>query len=760
MSNLYAESTEYSLSAKSTNTLKIRFIATENISGNKNTINFKINIWTKYRINGTWYFTIKVNNECFNTTCYLSHGTNYSSGETTIREGSVTLNYNNKTSLPIYIMASMDYYSIKYGPSSTKISIPTLNTSLPLSKINTKPKKPEVKLLDCDYKYWRKDNDGNDVYLVKDCIGAYITDKSLINIDKEDGNNVDAYIAVYDAPPWEKIAEKNTQYLTGDKRVNIKGYERGHHFYVAAYVKDKCGEKSNESYINIYKNTLPEKINDHQIKDKNTYNILNSKYLNNDYVLLWKKVSDKEISDLTYNLYLSKNNSEYILIDNKEIKYKDDNFLYYIQNIDNDPEGTSYKYKICSYDGLEESTAYYTETYYKNNRPTAPKNIMPNNEYRFGNTKITWDPSRDPDRNGIKKYDIYINDEKIESTSNLYCYYNIPNEDEENTKYTIKIQATDIDDGVSDFGIAEFYKERKINSPKWILPKENYFEKSIRLEWEKINTKCEYEIEISINNNEWEPFIKTQRNYYIHNIENIEKGTKIKYRIRCKTKYQITEFTESIQCAKNNTPLQPIIEYPLQNSIIYSKNPRICFAINNEKDNQGQIIYIKYNDIIYNNIKNKEMFSIVDSKYSTKKNVVFTCPNLNEGPCKIYIYVNDSLIDSDYSILNLNIEYLNLNISKEDIISELLFKDISKKINTIRNSYQLNDYSFSDIKNSIIKTNHIKELQDSILELRQKINNYDATNNYKLLENVSEINKNDYIFANLLNEIIEIIKQP
>ena len=58
------------------------------------------------------------------------------------------------------------------------------------------------------------------------------------------------------------------------------------------------------------------------------------------------------------------------------------------------------------------------------------------------------------------------------------------------------------------------------------------------------------------------------------------------------------------------------------------------------------------------------------------------------------------------------------------------------------------------------KTNHIKELQDSILELRQKINNYDATNNYKLLENLSEINKNDYIFANLLNEIIEIIKQP
>ena len=90
----------------------------------------------------------------------------------------------------------------------------------------------------------------------------------------------------------------------------------------------------------------------------------------------------------------------------------------------------------------------------------------------------------------------------------------------------------------------------------------------------------------------------------------------------------------------------------------------------------------------------------------------------------------------------------------------MLFKDISKKINTIRNSYQLNDYNFSDIKNSIIKTNHIKELQDSILELRQKINNYDATNNYKLLENVSEINKNDYIFANLLNEIIEIIKQP
>ena len=211
MSNLYAESKEYSLSTKATNILKIRFIATENISGNKNTINFKINIWTRYRINGIWYFTIKVNNEYFNTTYHLSHGTNNSSGETTIREGSVTLNYNNKTSLPIYIMASMDYYSIKYGPSSTKISTPTLNTSLPLSKINTKPKKPEVKLIDCDCKYWKKDDDENDVYLVKDYIGAYITDKSLINIDKEDGNNVDAYIAVYDATTKKKIAEKNTK---------------------------------------------------------------------------------------------------------------------------------------------------------------------------------------------------------------------------------------------------------------------------------------------------------------------------------------------------------------------------------------------------------------------------------------------------------------------------------------------------------------------------------------------------------------------
>ena len=69
-----------------------------------------------------------------------------------------------------------------------------------------------------------------------------------------------------------------------------------------------------------------------------------------------------------------------------------------------------------------------------------------------------------------------------------------------------------------------------------------------------------------------------------------------------------------------------------------------------------------------------------------------------------------------------------LNNSNNDIapfkaiMNDYYAKDISKKINIIRNSYQLNDYIFSDIKNSIIKTNHIKELQDSILELRQKIN--------------------------------------
>lgn len=723
----------------------------ESISGNKNTVTFSMIVRSKYRISGTWKCGFIADGTDFGSPrVRIEHGTKNTAGQTTVRTGMTkTFTYSGSKSISITAsLPDMSYYDVDEGWSSNAIYQPKFTTTINLKTNNSPPPKPSITCTNGKV-------GGN--HLVENSM-----DIELSAVTDPDGNVV-TYAAYGQCKrpgnDWERIGDANSCILwsSSSRKVSypVSGYPRGTQFRVWGKAVDSNGASSSTTgyYSNIYRNHLPNTVS--EILPKEGY------FNGSSFNISWKNPGDPNGNTPTFNLYLSKNNGDYSRVLNNS------SATSYTQNISSDPEGTKYRFKIAAYDGLVEGNYTYSNTYVKNTKPTKPTQIFPSSGFYLGNVAISWNRSTDPENRGISYYDVYINDTRIgSSTTNSINWY-IPDSDPAEKTYTISVIAVDVDGKASDKGYATgaFKKAKPPVAPSWIRPDETYFESEIGLTWENVSSNgasVSYELAYRINGGGWNVISSTLKNTkYTHNITGINRGSKIEYRIKCTNSFgQTSPYAYSKAYYRNQIPVTPTISYPIANSTVHDSTPRIAFSISKELDGQNQTIFVECGGKTYNSVSNKDMFSKKSGTYSTAEKIIFTCSELSEGSNTISIYVNDGMINSSKATRTFNVSSSNLSAKKGNVVTAELYNNIRSQINSVRKAYGLSDYNFTGniIKNGIIKFSYITEMRQAIIEARNAINNYDSSNPDKITTSWIDSAKNDVIYATVVQQIIDIIK--
>ena len=721
----------------------------ERLSGTTNTVNIKMTVHTKYMIAGTWTCRLRVNGATEAEGRVGMYWGDYSSGGSkTVFEINKSFTYSGHKSITIEgAILNMDYYDITLGTSSTRVQNLIFPTSASLATTNTPPPKPSISCTN-------QVVNGN--YL-----GENTIDITLSRVKDPQGDPVTYVIYAEYLPPgggtWLNAGDANKCILYSSNNSvskDITGYARGTRFRVWGLAKDSHGASAGTTgYIsNIYRNRTPNRVS--EIRPS-------SGIFNNDFTISWSNPGDPDGNTPTFNLWLSKNGGAYSKI------LSNSSATSYTQSIGSDPEGTTYTYSIATTDGLTESPYIYSATYRKNTRPTTPAMIFPNSGFYLGNVSLSWNASTDPDGRGIKHYNVYINNVYIGSTTNTNYTWYIPDGDAPESAYRVSIVAVDVDDKASDVGYASghFYKAKPPTPPSWISPAETYHESHINLNWENVSSNgagVTYNLDYKINDGGWARLASSIRSpNYRHDIRSITRGSKINYRVMCANSFgQTSAYKESMSYYRNRIPNAPVIDYPLNNSVIYNINPKIAINILREPDNQGQTIYIECNGTTYNSKDHKSMFSKQDGLFSGNTKIIFFAPNLNYGDNVISVYANDGFINSSKTVRRFSVSKSRLIARKDEIIFSDLFIKTREQINTVRSSYGLHPYNFIHkvVEGGAIKVDHINEMIVAISEPRAVMNNYDGVQNGDVSSNWLEPGVNDYILKDYLQQIIDVMK--
>jgi hypothetical protein len=724
---------------------------TEQLSGNKNTVNFSMTVYSKYRISGTWKCSFIADGTDFGAPrVRISHGGKTTPGSTVVRSNMVkTFTYSGSKSISITAaLPDMDYYDVDEGSGSSQIYRPSFTTTINLKNNNSAPPTPSISC--------------NNSKVGSNYLAEGTLDITLSSVKDPDGDTVRYVIYGERKEPgktyWEKIGDGNSCLLwsTTARSVShkITQYPRGTQFRVWGHAEDGKTKSGTTSTIsNIWRNKIPNPVNEILPKEG---------YFNSDsFTINWDKPSDPDGNIPTINLWLSKDGADYVKV------LSNSSATSYTQNIANDAEGTQYKFKIYSYDGLVESAVTTSSTYVKNTKPTKPTQIFPNEGFALGSTLISWNKSTDPEGRGIDHYIVYINDIKVGTSKTTSYTWIMPDSDPSEKEYTVSIEAVDVDGKSSDRGYAtgSFKKAKPPAAPAWIKPQDTYFENNIPLTWENISSNgvsVTYELSYRINGGQWIVLTNTLRSpQYTHSITEITRGNSIEYRIKCSNTFgQSSPYAYSKVYYRNRIPLAPTISYPLKNSKVHDSTPRIAFTIHKELDSQKQTIYVKCGGKVYNSITHASMFSKKAGSYSTEEKVVFTCDELSNGSQTIVIYVNDGLINSPESSRTFAVENSTLNALKSDRITAELFNTMRTQINTIRKAYGLSEYVY-DTKitiGALIRFKYIEEMRSAILDVRNVINDYDSSNPDKLNTTWENSGKDKLINASIVQQIIDIIK--
>lgn len=733
------------------NAVAIVIYYTESLSGNTNTVSFRMAVKSKYKIAGSWKCGLVVDGTDYGAPRVgIYHGGKGYGGETDVRTDiSKTFIYSGSKTITVTgTLPDMDYYDVNEGPDSIQTYHPKFTTTIELTNNNTPPYTPRISCTNSKV--------GSN-HLAEGTLNV-----ELSSVSDPDGDTVRYVIYGERKEPgksyWEKIGDSNSCLLwsTSSRSVShkIAQYPRGTQFRVWGHAEDgKASSGRSGTISNIYRNRLPNPVSEILPKEG---------FFNNDsFTIKWNKPTDPDGNTPTFNLWLSKNGQDYTQVLNNS------SATSYTQNIASDAEGTKYKFKIYAYDGLAESAVTMSSTYVKNTRPTKPTQIFPNEGFALGDTLISWNKSTDPEGRGIDYYIIYINDVKVGTSKTTSYTWRMPDSDPSEKEYKSSVEAVDIDGKKSDRGYATgtFRKAKPPAAPSWIKPQDTYFESNIPLTWENISSNgvsVTYELAYRINGGQWTILTNTLRApKYAHDITGVARGNKIEYRIKCTNTFeQASPYAYSKSYYRNRIPLAPTISYPLKNSKVHDSTPRVAFTIYNEPDSQEQTIYVKCGGKTYNSVKHSNMFSKKAGKYSTEEKVVFTCSELSNGSQTVVVYVNDGLINSPESSRVFTIDKSNLNAVRYNRITAELFNDMRTQIDSIRKAYGLDTYDYDTkiTKGALIRFKYIEEMRSAILDARNIINNYDSSNPDKLNITWESSAKGKIINASIVQQIIDIIK--
>lgn len=737
------------------NELWIELIYNQSISGTTNTVSVIMRVHTRWYIEGNWQCQLTVNGSTVGPQlCTINHGS-YSQenvGYSDVLSKTVQVNYTgNKTINLSAIIYGMDYTDVITG--AWGVFNPSFSADIALNYITPPNQAPPIPTLSVNATKYN---------------GNHITDAyfnvSLSQVSDPNGDTV-RYVIYCD----KKLPGSNSWISNGDSNhcvlwdtnkrdinINTSNDTRGTQYRVWGKSEDTKGAtKGNTNTIsNIYRNQLPSLV-------PNIYPNKTNFYTDN-LKISWDASTDYENMPLTYTVLVSKNNENFSQIYNK-INYREITY-----DTSKDDLNTTYVFKIITNDVYASNSGKTSIKYIKtDNRPTAPTNINPSSGYYYGDVILSWNPSTNPTGNSISKYNVYINDTYIGNTTSTQYKYTISNNDAENTAYTISVEAVSSEGITGIKGIANgpFYKASSPKAPAYILPNEIYHDEKIELSWEKIisnNIDCEYLIDYKINNNEWKSINKISQNYFTHIITNLNRGDKIQYRIRSINSFNLTSnYAYSIIYYRNILPKAPIIEYPINNSIVFQNDPRIAITIPSKSTNQNLKLYIDINGILYNSKDNYDMFSNQEKIFTTDTKIIFKAKDLRLGNNIIKFYINDETSNSEIITINYTFKEFKVDelyISDDVYITSSLFKSILNNLNILNHNYLLDNLVLDINKDDYIYYDIINRMRNNIATIRNILNNYDYLNsNYDITSNWENISINSFITKKCIIEIIESI---
>ena len=739
------------------NQLWIELIYNQSISGTKNTVSVTMRVRTRWYITGTWLCQLIVDNQSTGMkSCVIQHGS-YSvenQGYTDVLSKTVIESYTgNKTISMSAIIYNMDYQDVITGAYG--VFNPTFNTSVSLTYIappNTAPPVPTLKISNPVYssKYVVENTLDVELSSVKDPNGDKVV--YIIQCDKKEPGS-DSWTTAGDS-------YHNILYSIETRKISldISKYNRGTSFRVRGQARDTNGLNNGyTSWVeNIIRNYAP----------GNAANIYpNTANIYTDTInLSWDKASDKDNMPLTYTVMLSKNGDSYKTVANKI------NNLYLNYDISSDPLNTTYQFKIITNDIYTSSTGKVSIKYSKkDNRPSTPTNINPSSGYYNGSVLITWNSSTNPTGNAISKYNIMINKKVIASSNSNKYTWNIPTSDSGGTSYKISIEAISEEGIKSDIGYASgpFYKSYEPKGPSYINPTNIYHEKNIDLNWEKVisnNIQCTYELSVNINSDKW-ILLKADLNATSYNFDlsKYNYNDNLQFRIRSINSFkQYSNYVYSISYIKNKLPNIPILQYPVNNSMIYNDSPRICITIPKKETGQKLILFVEVNGKIYRSDTNLDFFSNKNKTFSETTNIIFKASNItSDTNFSMYLYDGESYsqkIKFKYKITSINAD--SIVNSSNGYISAAIFSSIKTYLNNLNDAYCNNSEITRSIKaNDYIYFDIINEFRENISMINSKISNFDILNsNFDKTFSWTETSVNSFITKDIIAEIINYLK--
>lgn len=247
--------------------------------------------------------------------------------------------------------------------------------------------------------------------------------------------------------------------------------------------------------------------------------------------------------------------------------------------------------------------------------------------------------------------------------------------------------------------------------------------------------------------------------YYDFNMENYPEKSKVIYRVRANDGLITSDWCAPITITKGQGANPADSVYPLNNSTIYNKLPRILIGTGDYEDSENDIVKVKWNGVWYNNKDNPELFS---NRPGVSKTIVFK-PNVpsNIGENSFSVILNNVYADSKETVIKYNCldtAYTTSDIDPYIKINSQHLLSMRDETNNVRKAYGLKVASFKELvpQQSIINLQDYKDLANGVNEVNDFVNSFDS--NSKFDEIVSIDTNLTYIKDKEWDQIINLIR--
>jgi hypothetical protein len=237
---------------------------------------------------------------------------------------------------------------------------------------------------------------------------------------------------------------------------------------------------------------------------------------------------------------------------------------------------------------------------------------------------------------------------------------------------------------------------------------------------------------------------------YSYNISEWPDESKITYWVCSSDNLIVSNWSAPVAITKGQAPDSIEKIYPVNNSTVYNKRPRILINTGEDTNNPEsvQLVKVKWNNVWYNNKDNSDMFSKKYSTYTDDTVVIFK-PTTDAivGSNTFAVKLNNVYADGPETVITFTLANAPLNattIAGGTLISAAYTNSLVTIINNVRKAYGLTAYSYGYSITAGIKVdnNHYNNIIKALGEVNTFVNNYDSNTKFDIALTLE--NKKDY----------------